>query len=210
MKKRSMQFPSKKENNQLIRRVLHLSMGLVPWLYYWHDMVVAHSLGLPKQAVVLIVLLIILLLDCVRLRTKITIIGQRHYENHRLSSAAWASLGITVVLLFTPEIGRHGAALGLPLIVSMALVDPLLGELRQRQKGNTVLGTLIGIMAAYLIWGVSYYYLYTPFWLVLIIPPMTVLAERPNFPRWDDDFLMLIVPWLVVMAYLLASALLSA
>lgn len=177
----------------IIRRLIHVAMIIIPWLYYWYGNTLADLLRLSKQRLVLIGLLIVLIADALRLQRGWLIVGQRHYETKQLSAFAWGAIGIAIVLLATPEIGNYGAGLGFPLIASLALVDPLLGELRICQfKKVTII--FVGVVALGLVWGVSSYYFGIPFWWVLVLVPVTLVAELYKIPKVDDNFVMLIVP----------------
>ena len=56
-----------------------------------------------------------------------TIVGQRSYEAKQVSALAWGALGVGMVFLLTPE-----PEYAYPLILSLSLGDPLLGELRRK------------------------------------------------------------------------------
>lgn len=181
-----------------LRRLIHIAMAILPWLYYWHGSTTSHYLGMPRYEICLILLLFVFIFELIRLHKQWVLFGQRSYEANILSAVAWGSLGIVIVLLGSPEIGIKGAALGLPLIWSLAFVDPLLGELRL-WKQSLGLQLSIGWLALVIIWGLSYFYLQTPILLVFITPPIMLLAEQIRLTKIDDNFLMLIIPWLFIM-----------
>jgi len=182
----------------IVRRLIHISMALIPWIYYWYGVALANFFGISVYEIVLSVLLLISLFELLRLHKGWVVFGQRSYEAKQLSAVAWGSIGIAIVLLFTPKQGYQGAALGAPLIWSLALVDPLLGELR-RHKVGLAWHVFIAWLALLLIWGLSCYFLGTPLIALIIIPVVTILGEWPNLKNIDDNFLMLIIPWIFVI-----------
>ena len=185
-------------NFHALRRIIHMTIVLVPFLYYYYGNTVANYVGFSKKVIVLFILFIILCFEFFRIKKQWRVFGQRPYEAHQISAAVWASISISFVLLLTPEVGRHGAALSAPLIISLALVDPFLGEFRELKIPSYITYSL-GLLVCYAIWFLCYFYLGTPLLFSYIIPPITILAELPNFQKIDDNFLMVMIPWLVVM-----------
>ena len=181
----------------LLRRAIHLGMCAIPWAYYVHGEALTAALGLaaPEQVVSAVVLLI-LVAEAVRLRMGFTVFGQRDYEAHQISALAWGGLGIGIVLLALPE-----AMHGVPLILSLALGDPLLGEMRRAGLApRTVMAG--GVVAVFAVWVGCVLWLGTPWLLALLLPPVCVAAEWPRL-RWiDDNATMLLVPLGAVMLLL--------
>jgi len=105
----------------LFRRLIHVSQCFVV-IYYLFPGTVLH---LPKE--VLFVLLyggVPLLIESVRIRKGSTIFGQRPHEVKRIGSYAWGLWASMLIILFLPQ------TVAIPVIITYALVDPLLGELR--------------------------------------------------------------------------------
>ncbi len=134
-----------------------------------------------------------------RLRKNITFLGLRPHEKTQIASFAWAAGGVVVVLwLFEPAVASVA-------IVGVALIDPLLGELR-RVKIHVAWQVLLP-MAAYLVIALSVMYIAgdRQIWEQLAMAGAATLVAIPS--EWfkidyvDDDFLMLVAP-AVAMAWL--------
>jgi len=177
----------------VLRRIIHISMVFVPFLYYFYGETIANSFAISLNSLVVITLIIILLLEGIRLIFNITLLGQRQHEAKQISSFAWGAMGLCMVLLFAP-----GKAYGIPIIACLALVDPLMGELR-RLKIHRIIVALIGIVVAGLIWLLSAYLLGTPFWIVWVIAPLTIAAEWPNLKWIDDNATMQLIPLIIIL-----------
>jgi hypothetical protein len=178
----------------LLRRSIHLGMCIIPWAVYAHGERAADLLRLANEAqVVSAFVLLLVAAEAARLRLGITVFGQRDYEATQVSALAWGALAIGLVLLALPE-----AALGAPLILSLAFGDPLLGELRRAGRSpRTVF--LLGTVALALVWGACVAWLGTPWLLAVLLPPLCVAAEWPRL-RWiDDNATMLLLPLAAVM-----------
>jgi len=112
---------------------------------------------------------------------------------------AWGPGAIALVLWLAPEQGVAGACSGLPMIWSLSLVDPLMGELpRARVRASVV--ALSGVAVAAAIWGVCVPWLGTSAWLVAVMPVVTVAAEWPRLTWIDDNAAMTLAPLAVVLA----------
>ncbi|MEC7278633.1 MAG: hypothetical protein VXV98_01155, partial [Candidatus Thermoplasmatota archaeon] len=88
--------------------------------------------------------------------------------------------------------------LGYPLIFSLAIGDPLLGELRRAGQENRTASmwatlVLIGVWSAFAV------VMATPWVLVPVLPFICVASEWPRL-RWiDDNATMLFIPLLAVL-----------
>jgi hypothetical protein len=181
-------------SGHILRRIVHLFMLVLPFLYYAYANTVASVIKLSSKQLLLLVLGITLILEIIRLCFGFILFGQRSIERKKLSSMASGICGICLVLLLAPRF------LAIPIIASCAIVDPLLGELRQTRLPS-VWTWIIGMAGVALIWGLASRWYSTPHWLLLVMAPWTVLLERPNF-RWiDDNLMMLLGPlllWMVI------------
>ncbi len=177
----------------LLRRAVHISLAIIPWLYYWHGGPIAGIVGLTAREFILITVILITIAELVRLKIGFTIIGQRAYEAHQLSALFWGAVGVGLTLGLAPELGLAGAALGAPLIWGLAFGDPVMGETRRAGKGPREV-IIIGLIAVYTGWIVGWYFLSTPLFFVLLIPPIQVASEWPRL-RWiDDNGTMILIP----------------
>lgn len=188
----------------VLRRAVHLSMLIVPILYYWYGNSLAATVALNREQLLGIILLLIVIGEIIRLWFGWTFVGQRSYEANRVSALTWSALAVGLVLLLAPAIGPQGAAYGVPIIWAMSLTDPLLGEMR-RYRIAKLTTALAGIICVAIVWGIASVWLATPWWLIPIMAPITVAVEWPSL-RWiDDNALMLVIPlalvWLLVTVW---------
>lgn len=179
----------------VLRRAVHLAMVAIPFVYYEHAAAIASRVGLEgAEQVASALVLLLILAEAVRLRTGITVFGQRDYEATQVSALAWGALGIGVVLLTLHD---H-PELGYPLIFSLAIGDPLLGELRRAGKSNRT-ASMWSSVALIGVWGGCAVVLGTPWALVPVLPFICVASEWPRL-RWiDDNATMLFIPLLAVL-----------
>lgn len=190
----------KREKGYFLRRTIHLSVGIIPIIYYWYDNTLASSLFLTREKIVSLIVAFIILLEAIRLLKGWKIYGQRQYESKQISAATWTAFSVGLVLLLAPKIGIHGAGLGIPLIWSLCLGDPILGEARLMRLSNLVV-IIVGFISIALIWLICGIWLETPLWLTLIMAPVIIAAEWPSLAWIDDNATMLLLP-LAVLLYL--------
>lgn len=186
------------KGGHVARRVIHLGMLILPLLYYWGGTDLAESMDLDRRQLISLVGIGLVLTEALRLRSGITVFGQRAYEAHQVSAFGWGGISICIVFLVAPDLGTHGAAIGLPLVWTLSLVDPLMGELRRAgQPRNVVMGAAFA--AAAVIWVVAAVWLGTPWWIIPLIVPVQVIAETPRLKWIDDNATMLLIPLAVVV-----------
>ena len=181
------------DKDHLFRRLFHFCAPLILLYYIVPDI----FLGLQKFWWVLIVLAALLILEAIRLASGRVFFGLREYEKGQLSAYAWAGIGITL-----------GFAFFQPMFVACVVfgigwVDPLIGEMRKRKKMKyyphipllayffIVLGCLIALSDISLL---------TIIILGAVSSASAIAVEKPQLPV-DDDFLMLIVPLIVLTAF---------
>lgn len=182
-------------DNQLFRRIIHLLMMIFPVIYYWYGQTIASLIGLTTNQILLIVFITTVILEALRLKLKLLIICQRDYELNQLSAFFWSVIGIIMVLYFAPKHGHQNAAFGLPIIWSMSLGDPMIGEIRRLY--STLLAILNTLPILIILWVLCHYWLMTPLWLAFALPPLIILSEIIPLKWIDDNFTMLFVPLLI-------------
>ena len=182
-------------SGHLLRRGIHLAMSFLPFLYFEFGEDVADMVSLTLEQVVSCVILIAIVGESLRLRMGWTIVGQRSYEAKQVSALAWGALGVGMVFLLTPD-----AAYAYPLILSLSLGDPLLGELR-RKRVSTQNVILAGVLGIAIIWAGCAYLVETPWLLVPLMAPICVAAEWPRLRYIDDNATMLLIPLAVVLIF---------
>ena len=164
----------------VLRRIIHISMCLYPWLYYYHGEHIYHYFRVSQKPFTVILVLLIVALDIFRFKKNIVVFGQRRHEDHHLGSFAQAAIAIGLVLMFAPS-----KAFGFPIIWSCAFVDPFLGELRRFYVPTGVI-FLIGLLLVFIVWIICAGLFGTPWWWALIMAPIIALLEKPNL-QWIDD-----------------------
>jgi len=174
----------------LFRRGFHLCAPAFLVYYLLPDKI----FWIPKEVLVLIVLFAVLLLEAVRLFTGRIFFGLREYERGQISAYAWAAIGLTAALFFFPM------PLVICSVVGLAWTDPLIGEMRKKRKMRYY--PALPFIMYFLIVATSLI-LFSDIHLISVLiigivgSIVAISAEKPKTPV-DDDFLMLIVP-LVVM-----------
>ena len=182
----------------LFRRFIHLCTPLF-LAYYWLPSPLWPD-GPEKMQGLFVVLGIVYVFEAFRLSTQRTMPGMRHYEETRLASYAWASTGLAVLFLTVP------VEIATPVVLGMAWVDPLIGELRGKDSPNY---PSVPIAVYFILALVPLTYFYGPDLRVvaisLVIAPLAVWVEAKRWWKLDDDFTMLVVPGAVaaVMAWLM-------
>jgi len=177
----------------ILRRGVHLGMVGIPYLYFAHGESVADAVGLELPQAVAGIVLLALLLEGLRLRLGLTVFGQRDYEAHQISALAWGAVGVGFVLLLAPL-----EAYAWPLIATLALGDPLMGELRRKEVADRQVMIYATLLIA-AIWLISSFQFGTPVWLSIVIAPVSMLSEWPRLRYIDDNATMVLIPLALVL-----------
>lgn len=177
----------------VLRRGVHLSMVGIPYLYFVLGEGVAEALKASLPQVVAGVVLIALVLEGIRLKIGLTIFGQRDYEANQVSALAWGAVGIGFVLLLVPH-----EAYAWPLIASLALGDPLMGELRRKGMDNRQV-MMYATLLLLAIWLAASVQFGTPVWMALLLAPVCMISEWPRLTYIDDNATMLLIPLALVL-----------
>lgn len=149
----------------------------------------------PQQyarEIILSLMMIVIIFELLRVWKRWQVIGQRAHEVGHFSTFAWTIVSLGLVLLFTKSI-----AWAVPIIAVCALVDPLLGELRLHHV-KTEWTVVLGILFAVFIWLICAFYYGFSWKIAMIMGPLAVAVEWPNFKWIDDNALMLLVPLAVL------------
>ena len=175
----------------VLRRIVHVSTPLFLVYYFLPDPL---WIGGPTRVLTLIAIMaVVLIAEVLRLAYKPKIIGMREYEKYQVSAAAWAGIAMTIAFLFFP----FGYAA--PAFMGMGWVDPVIGDLRRKNSSlypyvPLVLYFLIAIISMSVIIGPSIEVMIAS----LLATPAAIWAERPKSKYVDDDFLMIVVPLIVI------------
>ena len=177
------------------RRFTHVSMTAIPFVYYLYGQDVADIVSLEAQQLVSVVCILILFAEAIRIRLGIVIFGQREYEAAQISALAWGGLSVSLALLLATGEGEgvEAGIYGIPLIVGLTLVDPLMGEIK-RIKKDLKLAIYFGLLMSYAVWLTCYFWLGTDIRAAILLAPLTVLGELPKTKDIDDNATMILFP----------------
>ena len=178
------------------RRLTHVSMASIPYLYYVHGEAISSYFSLQARELVSAICILILIIEAVRLRSGIVIVGQREYESNQISALAWGALAVALAILIAPE-GENGSMeagkYGAPIILGMTLVDPVMGEVKRTQK-NLRTAIIAGLAVSYAVWIGCHFWIGTELIAALLLAPLTVLGELPPTRAIDDNATMVLFP----------------
>ena len=171
----------------IMRRLLHVSIILIPIIYYCF---------INSKIVVCALLVVLVIFEAWRIYNKKVLFGQRKHEFNHISSFAWGLFAAGLVLLFAPK------AFAYPILISCAIVDPLLGEIRQFEISKYIIA-FIGVAVTILIWYALQHCLPTAWYWPLIMGPIIVASEWPNLRYIDDNAMMQLVPLILVIMFVI-------
>ena len=171
-------------------------MALIPLLYYSKGQDLALYVGLNPEQLVSSVVIAILMLEALRLKLGIVIIGQREYEANQISALAWGGFAVALALLISPDDGKTGLDAGLygiPIIFGLTFVDPIMGEIK-RINQDLKKAIYVGLLTSYAIWIGCHFWIETPILASLLLAPLTVAGEVPKLRYIDDNATMVLFP----------------
>lgn len=175
----------------LFRRVFHLISPIFLG-YYWIPDPLPN--GVHREALLILFFGTAVMVEVARIALRIPLFGMRTYEADRMSAYAWGAIGLVFALLFFPMV------LVIPVFCGMAWIDPLCAWSRRAKTYPWVpaiayAGVFAGLLLAERTLSPLEVSAFTA-----IAAPLALIAEYPDFPRVDDDFLMTIVPLLALTA----------
>jgi hypothetical protein len=150
--------------------------------------------GFYKWDGVVILMAAALLIEAIRLKTGKLVFGMRRYESKQISAYAWFALGTGIALLFFDII------FVVPVVIGMAVIDPIIGEIRYHKKklypiAPSILYAVIMFVCLIILSDLD-------LWIMAIFTIIgttcAIYAESWNIKAIDDDFLMVIVPLLAL------------
>ncbi|MDA8805305.1 hypothetical protein N9N59_01235 [Euryarchaeota archaeon] len=172
----------------ILRRAIHLGMSFLPLIYFEWGESVADSLDLTLPQFVSCVVFLLFAAEGTRLKFGLTIYGQREYEARQISALGWGAFGIGLVFLLAPTEEYIW-----PLILSLPLGDPFLGEMRR--KGMTTRNVIVSsTLFLFLVWVACWHFVQTPLWLAFLFAPLCVASEWPRLRYIDDNATMVLIP----------------
>lgn len=172
----------------VFRRAIHIGMSAIPIVFFEFGDSIADAFNSTTQQAVSIIILTVLAVEGVRLKLGFTIFGQREYEAHQVSALAWGSFAVGMVFLLAPH-----EAYAWPIVLSLSLGDPFMGELRRRgmDSRNVIMYSCVFLIS---IWLTCWYFFATPFWLAFLLGPLCVVSEWPRLRYIDDNATMVLIP----------------
>ncbi|PIZ03753.1 MAG: hypothetical protein COY58_07920 [Gammaproteobacteria bacterium CG_4_10_14_0_8_um_filter_38_16] len=174
-----------------LRRLIHVSMIVVPILYYYF--LVSRFDVIDLHHVIVVCWFLIVVFEAIRMRYQFVFFTQRQNEANRVSAASWTLFSLGMILIFSPSVGYS-----MPIILSCALADPLLGEMRIYKKDKFITW-ILGLILVLVIWLLAVKFYAIPLWLPFVMAPLTIAVERVKTKWIDDNALMLLVPLLIVL-----------
>jgi hypothetical protein len=179
------------ERPSLFRRIFHAT-GAFYLIYY----LLPEELfpGFFKWQGVIILVAAAWIVEAIRLKRKKLIFGMRKYEKKQPSAYAWFALGMGLALLLFDMI------FVVPVVIGMATIDPIIGEIRFRKKN------LYPILPS-ILYGIIMFACFIPLsgmnvWFMILFTSVgtfcAIYAESWKIKAIDDDFLMIIIPLLAL------------
>jgi hypothetical protein len=142
----------------------------------------------------MIIVIATLIIELIRIRLGKLVFGMREYERKRLSAYAWFAVGMCTALLFFDMV------FVVPVIIGMATIDPIIGEIRFRKM--RLYPMVPFILYAIIMLTCLVLLSYRPYWalapLTAVGTSSAIYAESWNLRAIDDDFLMIIAPLLTL------------
>lgn len=175
-----------------LRRFIHLSIILIPFLYYFFLIPKFPLVNL--KIIIIFMLFSLILFDIVRIRLGLLFFGQRQYEATHISAFTWTMITIGLVLLFSPS-----PAYSFAIISSCAIADPLMGEMRAYDFRNWQI-IVSGILVVLGVWlCVAFYDHHVSHVWAFVMAPVTVALEWLSLEWIDDNALMIGIPLLIIL-----------
>lgn len=188
------------DRSVVFRRFVHTLIALTPLYYLIPEEL--DSTGIRRWHILVLFFVLIAAFETVRLWKGMTFLGLRHHERDSIASFAWAAAGITIGLWLLPM------ELATPVLVGLAFVDPLAGELRRATRSTTwQLGLPVAVYTAICLSAlIALSELSLPLMCLISLSGAVsaVGIERLHVRYLDDDFLMVVVPGAVMSTLLLA------
>ena len=185
------------------RRFTHVSMTAIAFVFNLYGQDFADIVSLDDKQLVSAICMLILFAELIRIRLGIVIFGQREYEADQISALAWGGLAVSLALLLAPGEGEglEAGVYGIPLIVGLTLVDPIMGEIK-RIKQDLKLAIYVGLAVSYAVWVGCHFWLGTDIVAAILLAPLTVLGELPKTKDIDDNATMILFPLAGLMVLL--------
>ncbi len=181
------------------RRVFHAFGASFLFYYMLPDV---DWINVMKFWVPPIVVALAISLEILRLKGKISsdhFFGLRMYEKNRVGSYLFFAVGVLILLRFFPQ------QIAIPCILCACLADPIMGEVRHRFGKKEVY--IIGFLVCMLFFIITWYKADIRLMLLVSIVGAfgAVIGETKKFWWLDDDFMIQMVPALLVLILLFGA-----
>lgn len=187
-----------------LRRATHIVMAFIPLIYYTRGDLISDKLGMNPDQLVSAIIITLILIEALRIKMGIVVLGQREYEAKQISALAWGGFAVALTLLIVPDNGKTGLESGLygiPLIFGLTFVDPIMGEIK-RKKQDLKLAIWAGLAVSFSVWIGCHFWIGTPLVISILLAPLTVLGEVPSLKYIDDNATMVLIPLAALMILL--------
>jgi len=176
------------------RKAVHISAPL--FLVYYLLPTPLWPGGISRESGLLLALALAMAFELSRLVLGFRVPGMREYEAEQMSAGAWAAIALTFAFIFFPS------EMAAPVIVGMALVDPVISVLR-RTKWYPWLPYLMHAAIMITVLSLLLQLDLRVALISLATSAMAIAAEGIKTRYVDDDFLMIALP-LIGMAALMS------
>ena len=179
----------------VFRRSIHVGMSFLPLIFFEYGESISELVGLTVPQFMSTMVFLLFLLEGLRLSFGITIYGQREYEARQISALGWGAFGIGMVFLLAPV-----EAYAWPIILSLSLGDPFLGEMRRRgiETRNVILSSVVFL---FFVWVACWHFFSPPLWLAFLFAPLCVASEWPRLRYIDDNATMVLIPLGMILLF---------
>lgn len=168
------------------RRMIHVSGACALVYYLYPDNIM--WIYILKIVVILTILISAVIIEGLRLSNRLDegfLFPFRSYETNRVGAYIWFGVSIFILLLLFPQ-QIAGAC-----ILTACFGDPLIGEIRNK---NRVLSEIAGVALCLFIFLIFGY----PWYVAFLAGLLAVGAEGIKTKKIDDDFLMPVIPAIVI------------
>lgn len=182
------------------RRLTHVGMCIIPFAYHlWGDSI-AGKVSMTPSDFVIAVAVFFIVIEVIRIKFGIIIVGQREYEAKQVSALAWGAVAVCLTLILAPQEGEglEAGKYTIPLICGLTFVDPIMGEVKRAKMGMKP-AVLVGLAVSYTIWMGSVALFSTPFLVAVLLAPLTVAGEVPRVSWIDDNATMILFPLIALL-----------
>lgn len=178
-----------KKEFRFVRRAIH-GMAGVSLVYY---LLPLELFGFHRRVLLGALVIAILVFELIRSSMGWDIPLLRDYERRDMAAYAWFVFAVGLCMLIFP---MHISAV---CIMGMGIVDPIIGEMHKHWKRLYPLVPLIIwiLISIFFYWWLTEIGVFAVLVLSIVGSVVAVAVEKPNI-YIDDDFLMVIVPALVL------------